>query len=221
MILAIKNLTFGWQNQPLFQNINCQMEAGEVILLKGENGCGKTTLLQIIAGMIPHFSRGRLLSGEVLIQKRSIIKNPPKTFFPQIGFIPSKNFDLFLLNENLEEEITLIKAVLSLEHAAIKLQIQNFETFFPEIQPLWSKKFSSMEAYEKIIALAAVYYLQNAQLYLLDEILKIVPEPSFNQWLEFFKYQQQQGKGILFISHNHNHFKFPVWEIKDKTLVQV
>jgi ABC-type cobalamin/Fe3+-siderophores transport system ATPase subunit len=55
MILKIENLTFGWQQETLFENISNHLNQKEIVQLSGENGSGKTTLLQIISGMIEKF----------------------------------------------------------------------------------------------------------------------------------------------------------------------
>ncbi|MBN2092402.1 ATP-binding cassette domain-containing protein, partial [candidate division KSB1 bacterium] len=82
MLLSIENLTFAWLNETLFENISMKVGTGQIIVLKGENGCGKSTFLQIMAGMIPHFSRGRILKGDVLLENQSIIHSTPSAFFP-------------------------------------------------------------------------------------------------------------------------------------------
>lgn len=51
-ILTLKDLTVGFDVQPLFQNIQLHVEAGEHIALVGRNGAGKSTLLKIIANQI-------------------------------------------------------------------------------------------------------------------------------------------------------------------------
>ncbi|MFC3194787.1 ABC transporter ATP-binding protein [Marinicella sediminis] len=49
-LLDIKQLTFAYAQQPLLQNINLTIDAGQVGCLLGPSGCGKSTLLRLIAG---------------------------------------------------------------------------------------------------------------------------------------------------------------------------
>lgn len=48
--MCIQNLDFGYTN-PLFKSFNVQFEKGKIYCLHGENGKGKTTLLEILAGL--------------------------------------------------------------------------------------------------------------------------------------------------------------------------
>jgi ABC-type branched-subunit amino acid transport system ATPase component len=219
MLLKIENLTFGWQKIPLLENINCILESGDVVLLKGENGSGKTTLLQLISGMIPHFSRGRILKGNVKINESSIINNPPKQFFPQIAFIPVFNIDFFLLNGNLSEEILLAQGVLHLSASKIEQLADDLKKHFPEIIEIRTKEFTTMTAYEKILSLVCIYYIQGARLYLFDEILNLIPYSQLNKWFKFFTMLNQQGCGIILIAHRLNQHKFKTWEIRNKRLM--
>lgn len=218
MLLSIKNLTFGWQSEALFQNINGQLDRSEIVLLQGENGTGKTTLLKLIAGMIPHFSRGKILKGEILVNNRSITKYPPKSFFPQIAFIPTKNIDFFLLTGNLEQEIALVQAMLKIDFSKIKRKQGELQELFPEIGELWKTNFDRMTICQKILSLTSIYYFQEAHLFLFDEILDIVPDEDISLWMNFFQIQTQSGCGIIFVSHQMKPYTFPVWEIKGKTL---
>ncbi|WP_336366154.1 ABC-F family ATPase [Marinobacter sp. C2H3] len=48
--VTVKDLTKGFDGQPLFRKLNLQIEAGERVAIIGPNGIGKTTLLQCLAG---------------------------------------------------------------------------------------------------------------------------------------------------------------------------
>ena len=50
-MIEIKNLDFGYKNQPVFKNISLSFEKGNIYGLLGENGVGKTSLLKLISGL--------------------------------------------------------------------------------------------------------------------------------------------------------------------------
>lgn len=50
-VLECRNLTMEFNGLPLFKNISFSIERGERVALIGPNGCGKTTLLEIICGL--------------------------------------------------------------------------------------------------------------------------------------------------------------------------
>ena len=50
-MIEIKNLDFGYKNQPVFRNISLGFEKGNIYGLLGENGVGKTSLLKLISGL--------------------------------------------------------------------------------------------------------------------------------------------------------------------------
>ena len=51
MTLKVSNLSCGFQNIPILSNINFDCANGEVVVLKGRNGVGKTTFLRCLAGL--------------------------------------------------------------------------------------------------------------------------------------------------------------------------
>ena len=219
MLVSVRELTFGWQDEPLFEDVHCDLQEGAVVVLDGENGCGKTTLLQLIAGVVPHFSRGKRLEGNIMVDGRSVFENPPRDFFPCTGFVPGRNIDFFLLNGNLDEEAALIQSVAGLQAPDIERKRGELEEIFSDLDELWSANFSDMTFYQKVLSLFTIYYLQGARLFLLDEVLGAVPDGQLSAWMEMFQCLHRQQKGIVFTAHQLDEHRFPVWKIKDRRLL--
>ncbi len=50
-VVKVKSVTFGY-DEPLFEDLSFEVKEGEILAIVGLNGCGKTTLLKIIAGLL-------------------------------------------------------------------------------------------------------------------------------------------------------------------------
>ena len=75
MAIDISNLTFSYYNNDemkVLDNVNFSLQYGEVALLAGMSGQGKSTFFNVINGVIPNVTSG-VLSGEVNINGESII----------------------------------------------------------------------------------------------------------------------------------------------------
>jgi phospholipid/cholesterol/gamma-HCH transport system ATP-binding protein len=66
-IIQVKNLTAGYGETIILDNISFKIDEGEIFIVLGESGCGKTTLLKTLLGLL------KPLSGEVYIDGDDII----------------------------------------------------------------------------------------------------------------------------------------------------
>lgn len=55
------SFSYGTQEEGGLREVNLKIQEGEFVLLTGQSGSGKTTILRLINGLIPHFFEGELI----------------------------------------------------------------------------------------------------------------------------------------------------------------
>ena len=59
----------------VLSDVSFQASRGECVVLCGKSGCGKTTMLRLVNGLIPHFYTGKL-EGNVLVGGQEMQQTP-------------------------------------------------------------------------------------------------------------------------------------------------
>ncbi|MCE4553977.1 ABC transporter ATP-binding protein [Roseateles cellulosilyticus] len=85
-VLAVQGLQLGHagQPQPLVDSLDLQLQAGEIVALLGASGCGKSSLLRVLAGL------ERPWAGEIRFQGEPLTKPHPRAglLFQRPGLLP-------------------------------------------------------------------------------------------------------------------------------------
>jgi ABC-type sugar transport system ATPase subunit len=69
-VIAVENLCFAYESHPVLANISLELEAGQILAIVGESGEGKSTLLQLLAGLLQPNSGNILIDNEILLGPR-------------------------------------------------------------------------------------------------------------------------------------------------------
>ncbi|WP_143428730.1 ABC transporter ATP-binding protein [Helicobacter sp. 12S02232-10] len=83
--IQIKNLSFSYNASKVLKNIRLNAKKGEFIGILGSNGCGKTTLIKQILGIL------KPSSGSIEIFDQDISNYTYKSLASIIGFLPQKS----------------------------------------------------------------------------------------------------------------------------------
>ena len=64
--IVVQNLTVGYGDRILSKNLNFEVNAGEIFVILGGSGCGKSSLLKNLFGLYPPLSGSILMNGHDL-----------------------------------------------------------------------------------------------------------------------------------------------------------
>ena len=103
-MITFKDFSFRYEEREAFtlNHINMTIQTGEFVLLTGRSGCGKTTLIRCLNGLIPHFYPGEM-KGEVLLDGNSLLKTEPSQLAGKIGTVFQDPRSQFFMTDTTRE----------------------------------------------------------------------------------------------------------------------
>jgi len=168
MNLTVSDLTFKYPNssRSIIENMTFQAKPGDIFAIEGESGCGKTTLLNIICGVIPKVISGRF-KGEVKYGDRDLTDlNLPEISKYISLLMPDPDLQLFF--PVVEHELAFGPENLKLSPEEISSRIKETLDLL-EIGDLRFEQVSNLSfGQKKIVSLGALLSL-SPNVYLLDE----------------------------------------------------
>ena len=192
--LEIRNVSKYFGDVAANKNVDMTVYRGEILAILGENGCGKTTLMNMIAGIYYPDSGTISVDG-----KEVVIRSPKDAFCHGIGMIHQhfKLVDLFTAAENI---------VLGVEDSA-PYNIQEVNQSVAEIAERYGfhidpqKKIYEMSVSEKqTVEILKVLY-RGADILILDEPSAVLTPQETERLFDVLRRMRKDGKSILIITH--------------------
>ena len=103
-MIRFKDFSFSYEGmaEDTLKNIDLEIKDGGTVLLTGRSGCGKTTLLRSINGLIPHFYPGNT-TGDVLYGDESLLEMKPSDIAGKVGTVFQDPRSQFFMTDTTRE----------------------------------------------------------------------------------------------------------------------
>ncbi|MBV2196342.1 MAG: ABC transporter ATP-binding protein [Flavobacterium sp.] len=185
-MIEIKELQKKFGKFEVLKNINLSCRKGECIALIGPNGCGKTTLIKSVLGMVLpdsgtiHFN-GNSVLGEYLYREKI-------GYMPQIGRYPD--------NMTIGQIIEMIKKI---RNSADDLDEDLLHAF--ELEKMFDKQMRTLSGGTTQKVSAVLAFLFNPDVLILDEPTAGLDPLAAEVLKEKIIKEKEKGKLILITSH--------------------
>ncbi len=192
--LSMRGITKRFGSVVANHNVDLDVYEGEILSILGENGCGKTTLMNMISGI--YFpDEGKIFkNGEEVV-----IRSPKDAFDLRIGMIHQhfKLVDLFTAAENIVLGINE-KGQHNMKSVNSRVA-QIAEKYGFHIDP--QKKIYDMSVSEKqTVEIIKVLY-RGADILILDEPTAVLTPQEIERLFEVLRRMKADGKSIIIITH--------------------
>ena len=200
--ISTENLTYGYPDRPLvLENFSCIISKGEYVGFCGSSGVGKSTLFNLLIGLLTPSS------GRILIDGTPLSTENRKAWMKHIGYVPQ---EVFIFNGTLAENIALgckcmdnerIKDILG------KVSLKNWVESLPDgLDTVLGEGGDKLSGGQKQrIGIARALY-KEADVLFLDEATSALDnrtEKDVNETLSELK-KSCQGLTILSIAHRQS-----------------
>ncbi|MFE0702923.1 ABC transporter ATP-binding protein [Streptomyces sp. NPDC058872] len=123
-MIRFENVSVRYQEDtgPTLRNVDLTVPEGELVLLVGPSGVGKSTLLGAVSGLVPHFTGGTL-TGRVTVDGRDTRTHPPRELADLVGTVgqdPSAHF----VTDTVEDELAYGMESLGLAPGVMRRRVE-------------------------------------------------------------------------------------------------
>src|SRR5688572_9005254 len=198
--LLIEDLSFRYRDRQgtAIRNISFEANSGEILLIAGASGCGKTTLIRCINGLIPRSYKGDV-SGRVLVLGEEVKDWTLARISQKIGTV-LQDPERQILGTKVINEVAFGLENLGIPRAEIFRRAQAALDLL-EISHLSDRDTFTLSGGEKQkVALAGVLAMRPSIL-LLDEPLASLDPASAWDSLNTIRLLANQGMTILLVEH--------------------
>lgn len=198
--LIVEGLSFRYRDREelALQEVSLTLRAGELLLVAGSSGCGKTTLIRCINGLIPRSYKGEL-HGRILLNGQDTAGMSLSRISQHAGTV-LQDPDRQILGAHVFTEVAFGLENLGLPRAEIRQRVEDTLRYLGIAHLRDRETFNLSGGEKQKVALAGVLAMRPSIL-LLDEPLASLDPASAQESLALFRRLADAGVSIVLVEH--------------------
>jgi ABC-type cobalamin/Fe3+-siderophores transport system ATPase subunit len=196
-MLEVRNVNFSYRPNQVIYDLSFSIERGEFFCVLGPNGCGKTTLLKIILGLLSPSS------GSVLIDGENVHDLPLNRLAKIMGYIPQAHtppFPFKVIDVVLMGRTPYLNSLALPSEEDEKIALESLAEL--NISYLKDKIYTKISGGERQLVLIARAMAQEPDILIMDEPTTSLDFGKQHLFLEQMRYLAQKGISILMVTHD-------------------
>ncbi|WP_227935426.1 ABC transporter ATP-binding protein [Alkalihalobacillus deserti] len=193
-ILHVDHVSYSYKNHHVLKDIDFSIQSGDFVAVLGPNGTGKSTLAQILIGLLKP-RKGDIYFDDVSLQELKVHE-----LMQKVGFV-FQNPEHQFVCDTVEEELAYGLKILGLTKEEWQPRVNKLLEQFHLVEQRASNPFSLSQGQKRRLSVATM--LTN------DQKLLILDEPTFGQdyvnteaLMNLLTELNQNGKTIMMITHD-------------------
>ena len=219
--IELKNVSFSYSgfSDKVLSDVDFYVDYGEVALLSGLSGEGKSTLLSIASGIIPNIVKGEI-TGKVLVDGKSIIGQKLAQTCRKVGVV-LQNADSQIIHKTVDDEIAFGCENFALAADKIGAQIDRVCTIVELDKTAQTRTLSGGQKQRLITASTLA---TGQRILILDEPLANLDVESANLLMDTLRQLAKAGYAVLVVEHRLDMvlpFVDSVWNIRAGVVTKI
>jgi branched-chain amino acid transport system ATP-binding protein len=163
-VLEIQNLSASYGQAQVLFNVSLLVPRGNMLLIRGLNGAGKSSLLKAVMGLMPQSTGNLIWQGQALHSLK-----PHERSLKGLGYVPEDRrlFSALTVRQNLE--IATPNQPKHRPHGQPGLQLQEVLELFPSLSSMLERPAAQMSGGEQQMLAIGRTLMTQADLLILDE----------------------------------------------------